>query len=152
PSQIGQIHNGADDNASGTSGLIELARVFSAGPPMKRTVVFAAFSGEEVGLLGSQFMAANPPIPLAQADAMFNLDMIGRPKGAKVLVGGVGTSPGFGTLLEHADQGRALKIEASKGVESASDHEEFYEKGVPVLFFFSGLHEDYHKPSDDWQK
>jgi len=152
PSQIGQIHNGADDNASGTSGLIELARVLSAGQPQKRTVVFASFSGEEVGLLGSKFMVEHPPIPLDQVDAMFNMDMIGRPKGGKVLVGGVGTSPIFPALLEHAGQGRSLKIEQSKGVESASDHEEFYEKGVPVLFFFSGLHADYHKPSDDWQK
>jgi peptidase M28-like protein/PDZ domain-containing protein len=152
PSQMGQIHNGADDNASGTSGLIELARVLSAEPRLKRTLIFAAFSGEEVGLLGSKFMVEHPPVPLDQIDAMLNMDMIGRPKGGKVLVGGVGTSPGFGALLEHAGQGRALKIEASKGVESASDHEEFYQKGVPVLFFFSGLHEDYHKPSDDWDK
>jgi len=152
PSQIGKIHNGADDNASGTSGLIELARVLSAGPRLKRTLIFAAFSGEEVGLLGSKFMAEHPPVPLDQIDAMFNMDMIGRPKGGKVLIGGVGTSPGFASLLERAGQGRALKIEPSKGVESASDHEEFYQKGVPVLFFFSGLHEDYHKPSDDWDK
>jgi hypothetical protein len=152
PSLIGQIHNGADDNASGTSGLIELARVLSGGPRLKRTIIFAAFSGEEVGLLGSKYMVENPPLPLDQIDAMFNMDMIGRPKGNKVLVGGVGTSPGFATLLEHAGQGRTMKIEASKGVESASDHEEFYQKGVPVLFFFSGLHEDYHKPSDDWEK
>ena len=152
PSQIGKIHNGADDNASGTSGLIELARVLSVQPRLKRTIIFAAFSGEEVGLLGSKFMVENPPVPLDQVDAMLNMDMIGRPKGNRVLVGGVGTSPGFPTLLEHAGHGSALKIEASKGVESASDHEEFYQKGVPVLFFFSGLHEDYHKPSDDWDK
>ena len=152
PSQIGQIHNGADDNASGTSGLIELARVLSAGPRFKRTLIFAAFSGEELGLLGSKHMVEEPPIPLDQVDAMLNMDMIGRPKGHKVLVGGVGTSPVFPALLDHAGQGRALKIEASKGVESASDHEEFYQKGVPVLFFFSGLHEDYHKPTDDWEK
>jgi peptidase M28-like protein/PDZ domain-containing protein/PA domain-containing protein len=153
PSLIGQIHNGADDNASGTSGLIELARVMSKDPHPKRTLVFAAFSGEEVGLLGSQHMVnEDPPVPLDKMEAMLNMDMIGRPKNHRLLVGGVGTSPGFAAVLERADKGRALTIEPSKGVASASDHEEFYQKGIPILFFFSGLHEDYHKPSDDWQK
>ncbi|HET9234163.1 MAG TPA: M20/M25/M40 family metallo-hydrolase, partial [Candidatus Eisenbacteria bacterium] len=152
PSKIGEIHNGADDNASGTSGLVELARVMSSGPRPKRTIVFAAFSGEELGLLGASHMVEDPPIALDQIEAMLNMDMIGRPKNRKVLVGGVGTSPAFPSLLERAAAGRGVKVEQSKGVASASDHEEFYQKSIPVLFFFSGLHEDYHKPGDDWQK
>lgn len=152
PDSMGEIHNGADDNASGTSGLIELARVFSEETAPARTLVFAAFTGEEMGLIGSSHMTGDSPVPLDQVQAMINMDMIGRPRDEVLTVGGVGTSPEFGPLLDRVEQEITLKLSRSQSGYGASDHTAFYVKNVPVLFFFSGLHEDYHKPSDDWDK
>ncbi len=152
PDEIGEIHNGADDNASGTAALMELARVFAAAGAPRRTLVFAAFSGEELGLLGSAHMASNPPVPLETVQAMINMDMVGRPKDGKITVGGIGTSPVFKSVIAEASEGSLLKVGTSKSGYGASDHTSFYVKDVPVLFFFSGLHADYHKPSDDWEK
>jgi hypothetical protein len=153
PSQIGQIHPGADDNASGTAGVLELARLFA---PMKgqlpRGILFASFAGEELGLLGSAHWVQNPTLPLDKATAMLNMDMIGRIKDGKVFIGGVGTGSTFKTELEKAQAGSNFKIEYSPGGYSASDHTSFVTKRIPVLFFFSGLHSDYHKPSDTWDK
>src|SRR5271165_6689433 len=155
PSQIGQIHPGADDNASGTAGVLELARLFA---PMKgqleRGILFASFSGEELGLLGSAEWVKEPTLPLDKCVAMLNMDMIGRIKDSKVYIGGVGTGSTFKAILEQAQkQSKSnFKIEYSAGGYSASDHTSFVAKKIPVLFFFSGLHADYHKPSDTWDK
>jgi aminopeptidase YwaD len=153
PSQIGQIHPGADDNASGTAGVLELARLFA---PMKgklqRGILFCSFAGEELGLLGSAEWAKDPTLPLGKAVAMINMDMIGRIKDEKVFVGGVGTGATFKSLLDDEKGKSPFKFEYSEGGYGASDHTSFVTKKIPVLFFFSGLHSDYHKPSDTWEK
>lgn len=155
PSQIGQLHPGADDNASGTAGVLELARRFA---PLKgklhRGILFASFAGEELGLLGSAEWVKEPTRPLDKAVAMLNMDMIGRIKDEKVYIGGVGTGSTFQRVLDEAQaQTKSnLKIEYSPGGYSSSDHMSFVTKKVPALFFFSGLHSDYHKPSDTWEK
>jgi hypothetical protein len=154
PSQTGQVHPGADDNASGTAGVIELARYYSKLPKQKRGILFLAFTGEELGLLGSAFWANNPEIPLENAVAMLNMDMIGRAKSGKLYLGGSATGSTFRSMLteivaKHPD----LKVDYSEGPASgSSDHTSFIAKRVPSLFFFSGLHSDYHKPSDTWDK
>ena len=153
PSLIGQIHPGADDNASGTAGVLELARLLA---PMKgklqRGILFASFAGEELGLLGSAEWVKEPTLPLGKAVAMLNMDMIGRIKDDKVYIGGVGTGADFKSLLEQEQSKSPFKFEYSAGGYSASDHTSFVAKQIPVLFFFSGLHSDYHKPSDTWDK
>src|SRR5438105_1839159 len=152
PSQIGQIHPGADDNASGTAGVLELARLFA---PLKvqlqRGILFASFAGEELGLLGSAEWVKEPTRPLDKAVAMVNMDMIGRIKDEKVYIGGLGTGTTFQSILDQAESHTAFKYENSPGGYSSSDHTSFVTKGIPVLFFFSGLHSDYHKPSDPWK-
>ena len=153
PSQIGQIHPGADDNASGTAGLLELARLLAPmSGQLQRGILFASFAGEELGLLGSAEWAKNPTLPLDKAVAMLNMDMIGRIKDDKVFIGGVGTGSTFKSLLEEDQAKAGFKIEYSAGGYAASDHTSFVSKKIPVLFFFSGLHSDYHKPSDTWDK
>jgi hypothetical protein len=163
PSQIGQIHPGADDNASGTAGVLELARLLSPQRgQLKRGIFFMDFAGEELGLLGSAEWVKEPTRPLDKAVAMINMDMIGRIKDDKVYIGGVGTGSTFKPILLRAQQeqaekdqaqtGSAFKIEYSASGYSSSDHTSFVTKKIPVLFFFSGLHSDYHKPSDTWEK
>jgi hypothetical protein len=153
PALIGQIHPGADDNASGTAGVLELARMFA---PLKgqlqRGILFASFAGEELGLLGSAHWVQSPTLPLDKAVAMLNLDMIGRIKDDKVYIGGVGTGSTLKSWVEQANANAGFKIEYSPGGYSASDHTSFVTKRIPVVFFFSGLHSDYHKPSDTWDK
>ena len=153
PSQIGQIHPGADDNASGTAGVLELARLLAPQRgQLKRSILFMDFAGEELGLLGSAAWVSNPTRPLSKAVAMINMDMIGRIKDDKVYIGGVGTGSTFKSMLEQAQKDTPFKIEYSAGGYSSSDHTSFVSKKIPVLFFFSGLHSDYHKPSDTWDK
>lgn len=153
PSQIGQIHPGADDNASGTAGVLELARLLAPERgQLKRSILFMNFAGEELGLLGSAEWVKEPTRPLAKAVAMINMDMIGRIKDDKVYIGGVGTGSTFKAVLEQAQKDTPFKIEYSAGGYSSSDHTSFVSKKIPVLFFFSGLHVDYHKPSDTWDK
>lgn len=143
------IHNGADDNASGVAGLLELARLLTARPPA-RSVLFAAFAAEEVGLLGSSFLVNNLPVPREEVVAMLNMDMIGRPReGSKLTVSGVGTAAQWPTLVDAANAVADLTITTDKGGYGASDHSSFYAVGIPVLFLFTGAHEDYHRPSDD---
>jgi hypothetical protein len=210
----GDVHFGADDNASGTAGLIELARLFSREPQlMRRTVVFVAFGGEEEGLIGSSFYVRNPARPLEQTVAMLNMDMIGRLRGDVLNVGGVGTASEWRSIVEEENKGykvtldpsitgappeakgEAARAEEAKGADGKSDrraekrksddaplpivvtgtngraavtatpaerfalrlnedgygpsdHSAFYARRVPVLFFFTGSHEDYHKPTD----
>jgi Zn-dependent M28 family amino/carboxypeptidase len=153
PSQIGQIHPGADDNASGTAGVLELARLLA---PMKgklqRGILFVSFAGEELGLLGSGHWVGNPTLPLDKAVAMINMDMIGRIKDKKVYIGGTGTGATFQSLLDEEKTKSPFQFEYSASGYAASDHTSFVAKKIPVLFFFSGLHSDYHKPSDTWDK
>ena len=153
PSQVGTIHPGADDNASGTAGVIELARWFSTQPKQKRGILFLTFAGEELGLLGSSFYVTHPDYPLAKAVAMINMDMIGRIRNEKVYIGGAGTGSTLRPMLDSvkAKYGLNLDYSDTSGYGS-SDHTSFTTKEVPVLFFFSGLHSDYHKPSDTWDK
>ncbi|HVM91565.1 MAG TPA: M28 family peptidase [Terriglobales bacterium] len=157
PSQIGQIHPGADDNGSGTAGVLELARIFSSQSAaqkgqLRRGILFMSFAGEELGLLGSAEWVKNPTRPLDKAVAMLNMDMIGRIKDQKVYIGGVGTGSTLKADVEKAAGSSGFKIEYSPGGYSSSDHTSFVSKKIPVLFFFSGLHSDYHKPSDTWDK
>ncbi|HYC76528.1 MAG TPA: M28 family peptidase, partial [Planctomycetota bacterium] len=147
-----QIHNGADDNASGTAGLIGLAQWF-AKRPAKRTLVFVAFSGEEEGLLGSQHFLAHPTVPVDSIVAVVNLDMIGRYRPEEgVAIDGVATAEAFAELIAAANGGR-LKVSTTAGAMSGrSDHASFIARGIPALHLFTGAHVDYHKPSDDADK
>lgn len=148
------IHHGADDNASGTAGLMELADYFAAQPKRKRGILFLAFSAEELGLIGSAYYVNHPILPLDKCVTMINMDMIGRIKDGKVFVGGTGTgSTLMGLLNEVKPAHPKLTLDLSEqGGYGSSDHFSFALKQVPVLFFFSGLHSDYHKPSDTWEK
>jgi peptidase M28-like protein/PDZ domain-containing protein/PA domain-containing protein len=153
PSQIGQIHPGADDNASGTAGVLELARLLVPRKgQLQRGILFADFAGEELGLLGSAEWVKEPTLPLDKAVAMINMDMIGRIKDEKVFIGGTGTGATFKDLLDEEKARFAFHVEYSTSGYAASDHTSFVGKKIPVLFFFSGLHSDYHKPSDTWDK
>lgn len=183
----GDIHHGADDNASGTAGLIELARVFSTQrPKLKRSVIFIAFGGEEEGLLGSNYYVNHPVAPLANTIAMINMDMIGRMKDRKLVIGGVGTAKEWRDIIKQANTAQTINVAATTDqppvkkipiVVSSngrpivtvdptgafeltlnedgygpSDHQSFYIKQIPVLFFWTGTHSDYHKPSDTFEK
>jgi hypothetical protein len=153
PSLAGTVHPGADDNASGTAGVIELARHFSALPKPKRGMLFMTFAGEELGLLGSGFYANHPELPLGKAVTMINMDMIGRVRDGKLYIGGIGTGTTLRKDLDSAASSVPLHIDYSDNSGyGSSDHTSFTAKQVPVLFFFSGLHGDYHKPSDTWDK
>jgi len=153
PSQIGTIHPGADDNASGTAGVIELARWFSKQPQQQRGILFMTFAGEELGLLGSNYYTGHPLLPLENAVTMLNMDMIGRIKNGKVFVNGTGTGSTLDKLVESIQAPTGFKLDLSEATGyGGSDHMSFTVKQVPVLFFFSGLHGDYHKPSDTWDK
>jgi len=152
PSLAGTVHPGADDNASGTAGVIELARWFSTQPKQKRGILFLTFAGEELGLLGSSYYVNHPTFPLDKDVAMINMDMIGRVREGKVFIGGVGTGTTLKKLLEEITPKYGLHIDYSEAGYGSSDHTSFTTKQVPVLFFFSGLHADYHKPSDTWDK
>lgn len=148
----GKIHNGADDNASGTAGVIELARYFAKnGIRENHNFLFLCFSGEELGLVGSKKFTENPTIDLSKVSFMVNMDMIGRLNAEKrIMVGGVGTAPDFVPALNNLKGDFTVKLD-SAGI-GPSDHTSFYLKNIPVLFFFTGQHSDYHKPSDDTDK
>jgi aminopeptidase YwaD len=181
------IHHGADDNASGVAGLIELARMFSLEKP-RRTVIFIAFSGEEEGLIGSNYYVNHPIVPLASTVAMINMDMIGRLKEKKLIVGGMGTAQEWHSLIDTGNDVQGMRVSLNSAdhtrppvgapvvigsngnpvvtLDSSkkfvltlsedgygpSDHSSFYGKQVPVLFFWTGTHDDYHKPSDTADK
>ncbi len=146
--EVHAVHPGADDNASGTSGMLEIARRMAAAPPA-RTVLFAAFAGEEEGLLGSAHLVQHLPVPKDGIVAMVNLDMVGRPKpGPALTIGGYATAAQWPGLVEKLNANHHLKLSTSKGGFGASDHSSFYAAEIPVLFLFTGAHEDYHKPSD----
>ncbi len=154
PDSTGQVHNGADDNASGTAALLEIAHALgSAAAKPERTIVFAAFAGEELGLLGSAWYVDHPVLPLEATIAMVNLDMIGRPAG-RVLVSGVESAPSLDADVKAASKGRKVGLKSFRegaGV-GTSDDTSFLLRKVPAIGFFSGFHADYHRPSDDSEK
>ena len=152
PSRYGEIHPGADDNASGVAGVLGLARVYAGGGGARRTLVFVAFAGEEMGLLGSAQYARAPAFPLERTVAMLNLDMIGRLRGETLYVFGVETGKEFREVLEAANREVGLQVRFSGDGYGPSDHTPFSAKDRPVLFFFTGPHEDYHRPSDTPEK
>lgn len=151
PDDVGVVHHGADDNASGAAALLAVARRLKAGPRAEASVVFVAFTGEEEGLLGSRYYAAHPAIPLAGTRAMVNMDMIGRLGAGQLLVYGTGTATEWKGILASAN-GDSLKLNEMADGYGASDQTAFYERDVPVLHFFTNVHGDYHRPSDTWDK
>lgn len=146
------VHHGADDNASGAAGVAALAEEFSAGPRPRRSLLFIAFTGEELGLLGSSWYVKHPAVPLARTVAMINMDMIGRLRDGKLTVIGSGTSPAWDALLDAVNSEAKLQLARTAGGFGASDQQSFYAAKVPVLFFFTGVHADYHRPSDTADK
>lgn len=157
------IHNGADDNASGTAALIELAKKLKTSKATNNNYLFIAFSGEELGLFGSKYFTENPTLDLKSVNYMINMDMVGRLNDStKVLtVGGFGTSPAWDKVVNNmdffklpykSDVAAPLVIKIDSSGTGPSDHTSFYRKDIPVLFYFTGLHTDYHKPSDDADK
>jgi hypothetical protein len=155
PALAGQVHNGADDNASGTAAIIEIARTAAANRTrFRRTMVFVAFAGEELGLIGSNQYVNQPAVPLDRTVAMINLDMVGRPRG-RIMISGLDTAPAL-----RADVDAAAKAVASLDIKrfqegagvGSSDDTSFAVKKIPAIGFFSGFHGDYHRPTDDWQQ
>ena len=148
------IHNGADDNASGTAALIELARILKNNKQKNNNYLFIAFSAEELGLNGSKFFTENPTIDFKNINYMINMDMVGRLSDSSntVTIGGYGTSPQWSSLINTTDKKNPFTIRIDSSGTGPSDHTSFYRKEIPVLFFFTGLHTDYHKPTDDPDK
>lgn len=157
------IHNGADDNASGTAALIELARMLKRSKATSNNYLFIAFSGEELGLFGSKYFTENPSVDLKTVNYMINMDMVGRLNDSSktLTIGGYGTSPSWATVIDRnyyvsssaaKKTGPSLVIKIDSSGTGPSDHTSFYRKDIPVLFYFTGLHQDYHKPSDDADK
>ena len=153
-----QIYNGADDNASGVAALIELARLLKDSKLKNNNYLFIAFSGEELGLFGSKYFTEHPSIDLSSVNYMINMDMVGRLSDSThvVTVGGYGTSPSWGVLYNQKGKNKLYTNDMVFRFDSSgtgpSDHTSFYLKNIPVLFYFTGLHADYHKPSDDYNK
>ena len=146
------IHPGADDNASGTAGLLEIAqKLASQKNRLKRSVLLLGFDAEEKGLLGAKYFVEHPSVDLENIVAMLNMDMIGRMADSAFTIGGVGTSPLFEPLLDSLSLGKQYNISLTKPGYGPSDHAAFYGKDIPVLFFFSGFHDEYHKPMDTWE-
>jgi hypothetical protein len=148
----GQVHPGADDNASGTAVLVELARrLCESDIKPSRTIVFAAFSAEELGLFGSRHYVNHPAVPLSSTKAMINLDMVGRLRDGRVTVFGTRSAQEFSGIVNSAATGLGLELRESDGI-GRSDHMPFYSKKIPALHFFTGVHADYHGPGDTWDK
>ena len=149
---VPSIHNGADDNASGTAALIELGKMLKTAAYKNNNYLFISFSGEELGLFGSKYFTEHPTIDLAKANYMINLDMVGRLNDSThgLNIGGYGTSPTWGELMSEKNDFFKIKFDSSGT--GPSDHTSFYRKDIPVLFFFTGVHSDYHKPTDDADK
>jgi hypothetical protein len=155
-----EIHNGADDNASGTAAVMELAERMGRRGGIDRSVLFVFFTCEEIGLLGSAHFVENSPVPLDKIVAMINLDMVGRVRDNKIMVGGDGTAEAFAGMVASVDEASPLEMKTGSGVGGVvgrggfgpSDHQSFAMKKIPVLFLFSGMHPDYHRPGDDVEK
>jgi hypothetical protein len=151
PDSTGSVHNGADDNASGSAMLIQIAQHLAQSPPA-RTVIFIAFSGEELGLLGSSYYVKQPIYPLSSTIAMINLDMVGRLRDKRLIVYGARTAKEFPALLDSLNWHAGFDLKARGDGYGPSDQSSFYAAGRPVLHIFTDLHEDYHRATDDWQK
>ena len=150
---VGKIHHGADDNASGTAGVLELARLIARNKQaFKRSVLLMTFAGEELGLFGSSHFVNDSTVPLPSIAAMINMDMIGRLSSRPLSVMGTGTSPEFPAWIAEANKEVGLSLALSNGGHEGSDHISFNGKRIPTLFFFSGLHSDYHRPTDTAEK
>jgi len=150
-----QIHNGADDNASGTAALIELAKLLKQSKIKNNNYLFIAFSGEELGLFGSKYFVEHPAIDLKKVNYMINMDMVGRlnDSSKSLIIGGYGTSPEWGELFNiNNSEKKFFNLSYDSSGTGPSDHTSFYRKDIPVLFFFTGLHKDYHRPTDDFEK
>ena len=141
------VRLGADDNASGTAAVLELARILAKSPP-RRSLLFVNFSGEEQGTLGSEYFVEHTPVPIDSIDAMLNFDMVGRLRADKLIVYGVATAKELPAILDSANATTGLAIAAQGDGFGPSDHSSFYAKNIPVLHFFTDLHEDYHRASD----
>ncbi|NUQ63850.1 MAG: M20/M25/M40 family metallo-hydrolase [Pirellulales bacterium] len=149
----GAVHNGADDNASGTAVLTEVARSLAARPNRpSRSIVFVAFSAEESGLIGSEYYVRNPLVPLKKTVAMINFDMVGRLRQETLTIHGIESAAEFGPLVSSLGGRYGFRVRKSPAMFGPSDHLAFYMANVPVLHFFTGLHKDYHRPSDDYEK
>jgi hypothetical protein len=151
PDSTGKVHNGADDNASGAAMLIQIAARLAQAPPA-RTVLFIAFSGEELGLLGSAYYVKQPIYPLATTSAMINLDMVGRLRNGRLIVYGTRTAKEFPALIDSLNWHAGFDLKAQGDGYGPSDQSSFYAAGRPVLHIFTDLHDDYHRTTDDWQK
>lgn len=153
PDAAGTVHNGADDNASGTAVLLEAARALASGPPLAQDILFIAFTGEERGLWGSAHYVRSPLLPLDGTVAMLNLDMVGRVQDDLLTVFGTGTAEEWTDILERASARTAnpLDLRLNSDGFGASDHTSFYARGIPVLHFFSNTHPEYHRVEDDWE-
>jgi hypothetical protein len=152
PTHADAIHPGADDNASGTAAVLGLAEAFARGGGTRRSLVFALFSGEEVGLLGSTHYVRQPPVPIERTVAMVNFDMVGRMRDDRLHVMGVDTGQGLRALVEQVAAGLGVQLSLRVDGVGPSDHTAFLGRERPVLFFFTGTHGDYHRPSDTWDK
>jgi len=149
----GQVHNGADDNASGSASLLELAEWFAQPENRpRRSLLFIAFTGEERGLLGSVHYVEHPTVPLQDCVAMVNLDMVGRCRGECLEIGGVGTARGLQDLVARQNERHRMNVTWDPDGVAPSDSTSFFRKGLPVLFFFTRLHDDYHRPTDDAER
>jgi hypothetical protein len=153
PEAKDSIRNGADDNASGTAAVLQLARILSATHP-RHSIIFANFSGEEEGLLGSQWFVDHPPVPLDSIVAMVNFDMVGRLNNDKLIVYGTATATELQGILDSANARSVMPFKVSGGGDGfgSSDQSSFYAKNIPVLHFFTDLHSDYHRATDDIEK
>jgi hypothetical protein len=150
---VTQIHPGADDNASGVSGVLELAQYFSANSDITgRSMIFMAFTGEEEGLLGSAHYVKYPLVPLEKTALMINMDMIGRLRDNKLVINGTGSSDKFKPVINKHNHDSIFLLKLNDDGFSPSDNSSFYAKDIPVLMFFTDLHLDYHKPDDTWEK
>jgi aminopeptidase YwaD len=148
----GDIHPGADDNASGTAAIMELARLLAQNRDrLKRSVLVIAFSAEEEGLLGAEYFVQNPTVPRENIVAMLNFDMVGRMTNNRVSISGVGTAAEWEGILKAANSAD-LSLQLGQSASGGSDHMPFMRREIPVLFFFTGMHPDYHRPSDTWEK
>lgn len=145
------IRNGADDNASGTAAVLELARLFTARPP-RHSMLFVNFSGEELGLLGSRYFVEHAPVPIDSVVAMLNFDMVGRLRGDSLIVYGVATARELPAILDSANARVRLSIRAFGDGFGPSDHRSFFSRNIPVLHFFTNVHEDYHRATDDVER
>lgn len=145
-----EVHNGADDNASGTAGVLELAEYYAAHP-LRHSLIIMTFSAEERGLLGSAHLVKSKTLPVDDIMVMLNCDMIGRANGY-LFVGGLGTAEELHPALDSIFEASPMELELDDRGEAPSDNTSFFQAGIPAMFFFTNIHEDYHRPGDDWEK